>query len=241
MGHDQRQSDPGCKSAKMIIPDDAYETGVLTVLSKDEFDAKESVREYHAIRSICLNKKTRMLIERFTYMLAAIPLVLNDLGPLLNREPLAFFFWVSLAIYLIDGFCLLFLKNMMIPAFLLPFFLFEALFIGDWTDLFTIILPIFSLGILTYFHERARRYVMSQPAYPDFRMIEVRVLRDEMSNERHVLLPGRQESASYPGLLDELQPETDAIPSQQLTERSVPDAGEPVEDPYADMLGDMSE
>ena len=225
----------------MIIPQDAYETGILTVLSKDEFDAKESVREYHAIRRICLTKKTRMLIERFTYMLAAIPLVLNDLGPLLNREPLAFLFWMSLAIYLTDMFCLLFLKSMMIPAFLLPFFLVEALFIGDWTDLFTIILPIFSLGILTYFHEKARRYVTSQPAYPEFRMIEVKVLRDEMSNERQILLPGRQESASYPGLLDELQPEAAAIPSQQLADRSVPAPGESEEDPYADMLGDMSE
>ncbi|MCR4647043.1 MAG: hypothetical protein K5695_16820 [Oscillospiraceae bacterium] len=223
----------------MIIPQDAYETGVLTVLSKDEFEAKDAVREYHAVRKICQSKKTHMLIQRFVYMLAAIPLVLNDLGALLEHEPLAFLFWASLAIYVADLFCLLFLKSMMIPAFLLPFFLVEALFMGDWTDLFTLILPIVSLSILTVFHERSRRYVITHPAYPEFHMIEVRVLRDEMSNERTVPLPGRHEENEYPDLLSDMQPEPDAIPKQQLTDRSVPDPGEPVEDPYADMLSDM--
>lgn len=225
----------------MIIPDDAYETGILTVLPIDEFNAKQAVHEYEAIRNICIAKQRHMIVERFVYMLAAVPLALNDLQLEIDKEPLRFLFWISVALYVFAFICVLFLKNMIIPACFLPFYIAEALLIDDSSyALFTLILPLVSLGILTYTHETSKRYVRSKPDYPAFRSVTVKVLREEMSNDRSVPLPAPKEEDPYADILGAVAPEPSA-PVQLSADRSVPDPGEPEEDPYADMLGDMSE
>ncbi len=222
------------------LPADAFETGFVTVLAEDEFHARQAVHEYEAIRNICRAKQTQMLLERLTYLVAAIPLVLNDLQPLLDRSPLSVLFWASLALYLFAAVCVLLLKNMLLPAFSLPFFVLESLFRADISHMmFTVILPLVSLGILTVLHERAKRYVRSQQGYPDFRSVEVRVLREEMSSERHVPLPMPQEKDPYADVLSALPAEADRPQPQHSSDDRVPPPGEPEADPYADILSDL--
>ena len=182
----------------MNIPYDAYETGKLTVLEKDEFAAKEAVRSYHADRKICLVRQKKQLVRRFCFLTAMLPLIAEPCYTyyLLHEDKEMCFFSVVFAA--VAFVCVVFLRRLHIPAICSLAFL-GRIYRDDLNGLiFCVLLPIIICCTLAFFYECDRRRLRNSPGYPDFRTITVRVLHEEPCPE-----------AEYPAPPPEKQPAED--------------------------------
>ena len=183
MGHDQ------WAYGMRDIPADAYVTGIWEVSAKDEYDAREIVRTYHANRSICLVKQKRLSVFRVCFMVLLMPLFGYFITEFWQEDLDNYMAVISTVYTAFALFCVIFLKNLAIPAAGSLIYSAEALRLDDITAIIPTLVPIVLMCALAFYYERDRRWIGSQPGFPAFHDIEVRVKEARMLTERNVPPP----------------------------------------------------
>ena len=163
----------------MKIPFDSYETGELTVLAKDEFEAMDAVRNYHADRTICLAKQKKQFLYRFVFVIAMLPLILEPCYTYFKLREERILCFLAIGLALVTFVCVMFLKRLYIPAVCSLVFLVQVFREDVMGLLFCVLFPVGICCALAYVYERDRRYLRKSPGYPDFHPITLHVLREE--------------------------------------------------------------
>ena len=190
----------------MKIPETAYLTGILEVSEKDEFDAKEAARDYHANRTVCLATQKKLPVYRFCFFAMLIPLFCYFIDEFFQKDLGNYMAVISMVYTPVAVYFALFRKELRIPAVGSLIYLAEVFRLDDWTAIIPTWIPILILNVIAFFYDRDRKWLAEQPGFPEFRDITVRV------KEQY-----------------------------RLNEREIPPLSEPADDPFADVLGALSD
>ena len=171
------------------IPADAYVTGIWEVSGSDEYDARETVRTYHANRSICLARQKRQSLYRIAFMFPLCNLFAYFFMEFFQADLNNDMAIISIIYTPAALFYVIFLKNLAVPAIGSLVYSAEALRLDDITAIIPTLLPIVIMCALAFYHERDRRWLAAQPGFPAFHDIEVRVKEARMQTERNVPPP----------------------------------------------------
>ena len=188
----------------MNIPEETYLTGIWEVDAADEFEAKETARDCHANRTVCLAKQKKLPIYRFCFIVMLMPLFCYFADEFFQKDLDSYMAVISVVYTLLAVYFVLFRKNLRIPALGSLVYLAEVFRLDDWSAIIPTWIPILLLNGIAYFYDKDRTWLEMQPGFPAFHDIIVRVKE-----------------------------------AYALTERDVPPAAEPADDPYKDILSSL--
>lgn len=189
----------------MQIPAASYLTGIWEVAAKEKYDALEAARSYHANRSVCIAKQKRLPVYRFCFLVMLMPLFGYFFAEFW-QEDLDNFMAVISAVYTPVAVCLvIFRKNLLVPALGSLLYFAEMFRLDDWTAMIPTTVPIAVLCALAYFYDKDRRWLASQPGFPAFHDIEVRVREERARTERHIPPPSAPAENPFSDVLSSLQ------------------------------------
>ncbi len=176
----------------MTLPESAYRSGVLCVEPDEELEAREAVQGYHAGRSVCVAKKQEMAVIWYIMLaLAGLDLFMQIMGllgsPGLQHLLIVVCFAAAVVLILVN-------RKSMIPAA-------AAAVLGAVTELdfFWVLLTAAIFGAMAWRYEVDHRFIRSNPGYPEFHMIDLRVLRPDIT-EREIPPPSAERQAEPEGL-----------------------------------------
>lgn len=189
----------------MEIPEISYQTGILEVSEKDEYDAQQAVRSYHANRSVCIARQKKLPIYRFAFFVMLLPLFAYFVSEFFQEDLNNYMAIIALCYTLAALPLVLFLKNLHIPAIGAWVYSAEFIRLDDPTAIVPTLIPVIILNLLAYLYEKNRRWLHVQPGYPDFHDITVRVKEAQLLTKREVPPSGEPCDDPYKDVLGSLQ------------------------------------
>lgn len=170
----------------MTIPEEAYLTGIWEVDDKERYEAEDVVRTYQQSRTPNISRLKSLPAYRIGFMLI-VGLAFVDFFPqLFDPDATGYIAVIDLLFTALSVIFVIFLKKLTVPAIASVAFLVELIRVGDWYALGATIVGILICNAVAFFYNREVRYLKTQPGYPDFHSVQVKVTEDMALTERDV-------------------------------------------------------